>query len=255
MKKILIICQARFGSTRLPGKVLKKIFDKPLLWYVVKRLEQVKTPNKIIIATADSEENKPIIEFAKNLNIGYFAGSEDDVLDRYYHTAKKYNGEVIVRITSDCPLSDPVIIDKVLDLFFEGNYDYTCNVDPPTFPDGFDIEVFTFESLERAWKEAKLISEREHVTLYIRNENNDFKRKNLLNNTDYSNYRLTVDNVEDFQLISKIIEQFKDQWETFNMQDIIKFLEENPELKKLNMSIARNEGLAKSLEEEKEIKK
>ena len=253
MKNILIISQARYGSTRLPGKVLKEILGKPLLWYVVKRLEQVKTPNKIIIATADSRENDPIIKFAEELNLGYFAGSEDDVLDRYYQTAKKFKGDVIIRITSDCPLADPVIVDQALDIFLNGDYDYVSNVDPPTYPDGFDTEVFSFEALERAWKEAKMQSEREHVTPFIRNRENNFKLKNFENNKDYKDYRLTVDTQEDFDLIAKIIEEFHDKWETFTMQDVVDFINSNPDLREINMKYERNEGLAKSIREDKEI--
>ncbi len=243
MKKILIITQARYGSTRLPGKVLQKILNKPLLWYVLKRLEQVKTPSKIIVATVDSEENKPIIDLAKSLNIDYFSGSEDDVLDRYYQTAKKFNGDVIVRITSDCPLADPNIIDLALDIFLNGKYDYVSNIDPPTYPDGFDTEVFSFEALEKAWKEAKMQSEREHVTLYIRDKKNDFKRNNFENDKNYEEYRLTVDTKEDFSLISKIIENFYDQWETFTMQDVVNLMEQNPRLKQINIQYKRNERL------------
>ena len=255
MKNILIICQARYGSTRLPGKVLLKIYDKPLLWYVIKRLEQVRTPCKVIIATVDSEENIPIIELAKSLNIDYFAGSEADVLDRYYQTAKFYNGDIIIRITSDCPLTDPHIIDRALDIFLKGDYDYLSNVDPPTYPDGFDTEIFSFGALERAWNEAKMQSEREHVTLYIRNEKNDFNCKNFEHDKNYNEYRLTVDTREDYLLISKIIENFHDHWETFTMQDIVDFLEQNPELLDINTQYNRNEGLAKSLREDKEFMK
>jgi len=247
MKNILIICQARFGSTRLPGKVLLKILDKPLLWYVIKRLELVKTPCNIIIATVDSDENKPIIEFAKNSNLNWFAGSEDDVLDRYYQTAKKYNGEVIVRITSDCPLTDPGIVDQGLEIFLNGDYDYVSNVEPPTYPDGFDVEVFSFEVLERTWKEAKELSIREHVTFYIRksfsNKEGKFKCFNFENKQDYNKYRLTVDTKEDFELISIIIKEFQDRWETFTMDDVIKFIDTNSKLRELNEMYERDEAL------------
>lgn len=257
MKNILIICQARFGSTRLPGKVLLKILCKPLLWYLVKRLKLVKTPCKIIIATTSSDENKSIVDFAKSMNIDFFAGSELDVLDRYYQTAKKYNGEVIVRITSDCPLTDPAIIDHALDIFLNGDYDYVSNVEPPTYPDGFDVEVFSFDALERTWNEAKSVFLREHVTLYIREDirNNlgKFSYYNFRNDIDYNEYRLTVDTKEDFELISTIIEEFHDRWDIFTMNDVINFLEKNPELRQINIKYKRNEGVEKSLREDKEI--
>ena len=255
MKNILIISQARYGSIRLPGKVLKTIKNKPLLWYVVKRLEQVKTPNKIIIATATSNENKPIIDLAKNLNIGYFAGSENDVLDRYYQAVKEFNGEIIVRITSDCPLTDPNIIDKAINIFLDGDYDYVSNIHPPTYPDGFDVEVFSFKVLETAWKEAKLPSEREHVTSYIWKNTDKFTQKNFKNDVDLSNLRLTVDTKEDFVLITKIIENFHDKWTNFRLNDIIIFLRKNAELLKINAQYKRNEGYLKSLNDDIEFLK
>jgi len=247
MNKILIICQARYGSTRLPGKVLLNILDKPLLWYVIKRLELVKTPCEIIFATVDSEENNSIIEFAKNMNLKYFAGSEQDVLDRYYQAAKKFNGDIIVRITSDCPLSDPQIIDRALEIFLEGDYDYVCNVEPPTYPDGFDVEVFSFSALERVWREEKDIAIREHVTFHIRldmrNNHGNFKTFNFENDKDYNDYRLTVDTKEDFELISIIIKEFHDLWDKFTMEDVIKFIEKHPNLRELNKMYDRDEAV------------
>lgn len=251
MKKILIICQARFSSTRLPGKVLKKVNNKPLLWYVFQRLNQVKTPNKTILATGLKNLNQPIIEFAKNHKIDYFSGSEDDVLDRYYQTSKKFDGDIIVRITSDCPLIDPNIIDYAIQLFLEGDFDYVSNGFPPTYPDGFDVEVFSFNALENAWKDATLPSEREHVTPYLWKNKDKFPQYNFENNIDLSNIRLTVDTIEDFNLISKIIDKFSNKWEDFHMKDVILYLEENPELLRINSQYQRNEGYLKSLEEDK----
>jgi spore coat polysaccharide biosynthesis protein SpsF len=234
MKNILIISQARCGSTRLPGKVLKKICDKPLLWYLYKRIDNVKTPNTFIIATATNPNSKPIIEFAEKFNINVFVGSEEDVLDRHYQAAKKFSGDIIVRITSDCPLADPQIIDTGLKIFLNGNYDYVSNVHPPTYPDGFDVEIFSFNALEIAWKEAKEQFDREHVTAYIWRNSDKFILKNFENNEDLSNIRLTVDTKEDFILISKVIERFFENWSNITMNDVVNFLMENPELLKIN---------------------
>lgn len=253
MKNILIICQARYSSNRLPGKVMKNIFDNPLLWYVIKRLEQVKIPNRLIIATATSKSNQGIINFAKNLNLNYFARSEDDVLDRYYKTAKKFNGDIIVRITSDCPLIDPDIIDYGIELFFQGNYDYVSNGFPPTYPDGFDLEVFSFEALETAWKEAELFSEREHVTPYIWKNIDKSKMGNFEHDVDLSKFRLTVDTQEDFLLISKIFENFHDNWRDFRLKDVMNYFKKKPELLKINAQYERNEGYLKSLAEDKKF--
>jgi spore coat polysaccharide biosynthesis protein SpsF (cytidylyltransferase family)/diketogulonate reductase-like aldo/keto reductase len=217
---------------------------KPLLWYLIKRLELVKIPSKIIIATANTDDNIPIREFANSLRIDCFAGSEDDVLDRYYQAAKKFKGDIIVRITSDCPLMDPAIIDNGLEIFLKGNYDYVSNVEPPTYPDGFDVEIFSFEALERIFKEEKRIEVREHVTLHIREDIRHklgkFSTFNFSNKSDYNVYRLTVDTQEDFELISKLIKNFHDQWNDFKMNDVIDFIEKNPELKELNVKYNRD---------------
>ena len=251
MKNILIISQARYDSTRLPGKVLLKIQNKPLLWYVIRRLERVKTPNQIIIATAKSPSNKPIIEFAKENGINYYVGSENDVLDRYYQAAKKFKGEIIVRITSDCPLMDPNLIDYGLNMILENAFDYVSNVHPPTYPDGFDIEIFSFDALKKTWNEAKKPSDREHVTPYIWNNPDKFIIGNYENDVDLSNLRLTVDTKEDFILISTLIEKFYDNWSKFTMNDIINYLKENPELLKINSQYNRNEGYLKSLKKDR----
>ncbi|MHA1284340.1 MAG: cytidylyltransferase domain-containing protein [Promethearchaeota archaeon] len=251
MRKILIICQARYGSTRLPGKVLMKIQNKPLLWYVIKRLELIRIPCKIIIAIADSDENIPIIKLAKNLKIDYFVGDELDVLDRYYQAAKYFSGDIIIRITSDCPLIDPDIIENAINIYLNGNYDYVSNVHPPTYPDGFDVEIFSFSALEHAWRESILPSEREHVTPYIWKNPDKFKLKNFENIEDLSKIRLTVDTIEDFKLISNIIERFYYKWESFRMRDVIDYLKINPKLLKMNAQYKRNEGYFKSLIEDK----
>lgn len=253
MKNILIICQARYASTRLPGKVLLTIRNKPLLWYLLKRLELVKTPNQIIIATSTSDSNKPLMDYLKEQKINYYAGDENDVLDRFYQTAKQYNGEIIVRITADCPLIDSTLIDRGLEIFLDDNFDYLSNVHPPTFPDGYDIEIFTFKALETSWKNAKLNSEREHVTPFIYNNPKIFSIKNFQNDKDLSNLRLTVDTKEDFILISKIIENFHDRWTKFDLKDVITFINQNPHLLKINAQYERNEGYFKSLKEDKLI--
>ncbi|KKM95527.1 hypothetical protein LCGC14_1187280 [marine sediment metagenome] len=253
MKNILIISQARMASSRLPGKVLRNVFGKPLLWYLMERLKLVKKVNRILIATGSPETNQPIIDFAKEQNIDYFIGNEDDVLDRYYQAAKHYKGNIIVRITSDCPLMDPDLIDQGLEMFLNGNYAYISNGHPPTYPDGFDIEIFSFKALETAWMEAKLPSEREHVTAYIWNHEEKFSIGNFENEINLSKYRLTIDTPEDFTLISIIIKYFHDKWIEFRLKDVMKFLNENPKLVELNAMYIYNESYLKSLEEDKKF--
>jgi len=154
---IVVITQARVGSTRFPGKIMKEILGKKVLIHDLDRIKEMKTINKIVVATTDLEKDDSIINTVKKYNkdIGIYRGSEDDVLDRYYKAAKEFNANVIVRITSDCPLIDPNISDLVVETFLENKCDYCCNNMPRTYPHGLDTEVFSFEALERAWREAR----------------------------------------------------------------------------------------------------
>src|SRR3989344_7836087 len=170
MKKKLCIIQARMGSTRLPNKVLLEVKRTPLLEYEIQGVKRATLIDRIVVATTDSPADEKIVELCSKIGVDYFRGSEKDVLDRYYQCALKYpEYGTIIRITGDCPLIDPKVIDEVLRLFDEGKYDYASNVAKETFPDGMDIEVFTRGALKEAANGANLASEREHVTLYIRN--------------------------------------------------------------------------------------
>jgi len=249
-KTIVIVVQARMGSSRLPGKVLKEVDGKPLLWYLLKKLDQLKHKSKILLATTLSPGDAVLEDFAKKNKINVYRGSENDVLDRYYQGVKNLNADIVVRITADCPLMDASIIDIGLDKFLNSNYDYLSNVHPATYPDGYDVEIFSFKTLENAWKDAKKTSEREHVTPYIWNHPELFKLGNWENEKDYSQYRLTVDEKEDFELVSKIILQFKSKFAQLSMKDVIGFLEENKKLAELNAKFERNEGYLKSLKED-----
>ena len=175
MNKIAAIIQARMGSSRLPKKVLAKIEGKPMLWHQVNRLKQSKFSPEIIIATSNLEQDKPILDLANQLNVKSYAGSHEDVLDRYYQASLINKIDIIVRITADCPLLDSEVFDKVLNTFLEGDYDYVSNVRPATYPDGLDVEVFSFVTLKKTWNNARLSSEREHVTGYIATHLNEFK--------------------------------------------------------------------------------
>mgnify|MGYP005850299479 CR=1 FL=1 len=245
-KKIFIVLQARMGSSRLPGKVLMEINGKPLLWYLLKRLEPLANRADLLLATTDSEKDQVLEEFAKQNRLKYFRGSENDVLDRFYQALKPYITDIVVRITADCPLTDPKIIEQGLDIFESNDYDYLSNVHPPTFPDGFDVEIFSFKALEKAWEEAKKQHEREHVTPYIWNNPSIFKLGNFNNSENLSNYRLTVDEKEDFELMKNLIEHFKEKWINLSMNEIINFLRERQELIELNKKFKRNEGYKES---------
>ncbi|MDO8430349.1 MAG: glycosyltransferase family protein [bacterium] len=253
---VTAIIQARMGSTRLQGKVLKKVLGKTMLEYQIERVKRAKTINQIILATTTNSENKKIIQLAQKLKVRAFAGSENDVLDRYYQAATRFGiDDVIVRLTGDCPLTDPNIIDRVVRFYLKNkkSCQYANNVDPPTFPDGMDVEVFSFNILKEAWQKADLLSEREHVTPYIRNHPEKFKIKNLKSRKDLSRPRLVLDNKEDFILIGKIFTALYPKNKNFDLEDILEFLKKNSKLILINSHIQRNEGMLKSLRIDRKI--
>ena len=246
--KTILITQARSGSTRLPGKILKKINDESLLEIHLKRLNKCNNVSKIIVATTDKPEDKVIYDYAIDLGFNSFRGSESDVLDRFYQAVRNEKPDWIVRVTSDCPLIDPELVDSVIRFAKKNNVDYTSNILIENYPDGQDIEVFKYSALEIAWKNAKLCSEREHVTPYIRN-NSDFNEGSLFSAInfpspyDYSKIRMTVDETKDLELITNLINDLgtDKSWLEYT-NHIIK-----NNLNKINNSIIRNEGLLKSI--------
>jgi glutamate-1-semialdehyde aminotransferase/spore coat polysaccharide biosynthesis protein SpsF (cytidylyltransferase family) len=239
--KVLAIIQARYDSTRFPGKVLKKINDQSILEIIIKRLSKCHNISKIIVACSDNKSDVQIINLCKKLKINYFAGSEHDVLERFYKASLKYKGSNILRITADCPLIDYAIVDKIINNFFSANVDYASNIDPPTFPDGFDAEIFTFKALKQAYKRAKTKVEREHIRPFMLN-NKNFKKFNLESIEDYSSIRLTIDELEDFKVIKNIINNFKNNL-FFLYEDIINLYKKKKHIFSDNMHINRNEGL------------
>lgn len=252
--KILAITQARVGSSRLPKKVLKTIKGITLLEIHLSRILQSKRISKLIVATTTETEAKKIVATSKKLGVTSYRGSIHDVLERFYLTALRDKPDYIVRLTSDCPLIDPIEIDKVISKCIQGRYDYVSNNLEPTLPDGMDTEVFKFSALERAYREATLKSDREHVTPYIwRNSSvkggKIFSSFSVKYHKDFSKYRLTVDTQEDFDLIKKIISHLgtKKGW-----LDYVDYLNKNPELMNINSKYERNEGYQKSLKEDKQ---
>lgn len=236
------------GSTRLPGKVLKKVLGKTVLEYLIERLRRANTLDKIIIATTDNPQDDAIIDLARKLRVDVFRGSEDDVLDRFYQAAKHYHAQEVVRVTADCPLMDPAIIDQVVSFFklHQDRFNYVSNVHPPTFPDGMDVEIFSFTALERSWREATLTSEREHVTAYIGNHPEIFRLGNVSNEKNLSQIRLTLDNAEDLLVIEKIMTVLYEN-KDFGLSEIMDWLNSHPEIVNPNRHIERNEGYKKSL--------
>ena len=232
------------GSTRLPGKVLMELEGKPLLQRVVERVKRAKKIDEIIIATTKNKEDKKLTEFAEKLKVKSYAGSEDDVLDRYYQAAKKFGAENIVRITSDCPLIDPEIVDDIISYYLNNDFDYVSNTISPTYPDGLDTEVFSFKALERAWKEAKKGFEREHVTPYINRHPEIFRLHNFENKENLSALRWTVDTEKDLQFAREIFKRLK---EPFGMKDVLQLLKREPHLLAINEGLIRNEKFVKEV--------
>ena len=246
------IIQARMGSTRLPGKVMKIIDEKnPSLQYTINQLKTCKTLNKIIVATTNLPEDDIIENYLQKIGVNVFRGSSDDVLDRYFKCAKHYGLSDIVRVTADCPLIDPNIVDTGVQLFQSQTYDYVTNTFPRTFPDGNETEIFSINALEKIWKNAKLPSEREHVTPYFKNNPNLFQIKNFIHNRDISDLRWTVDYNEDLQLVKMLISKI--QLRPVHLENILDLLNNEPELLELNKNHKPNEGYVKSLEDDKKF--
>jgi len=245
----LCIVQARMGSTRLPGKTLMAMGGKTVLERVLERVSACRRISETAVATGIGAENLPIVKLCAEKNIRVFCGSEDDVLDRFYQLARLIKPGNIVRITADCPLLDPAVVDLVIKEHARSGADYTTNTIPPTFPDGEDVEVFTFAALERAWKKAALPSEREHVTPYIRKRPGSFKIHSVKSTRDLSGKRWTLDDRADHKFISAVYRAFKGR-KLFGMDDVLRLLSKRPGLEKMNSGTARNEGYKKSLRED-----
>ena len=250
--KIVAILQARMNSSRLRGKVMMKLANKPVLAHIVERLSYCKMIEKIVVATTIEDSDDVVNDYCINNKIDCYRGKVDDVLDRYYNTAKIYGADPIVRITCDCPVIDPVVVDSVITGYLSGEYDsYGLG---GKFPDGLDCTVYSFSALEKAWEEARLTSEREHVGPYIENNPNLFKNGSLelFNNLDQHRWTLDVSN--DYELLSRIFDSLYRVNSPFFSHEILQFLKRNPELSEINNKVVRNEGYIKSLEKDKIIK-
>lgn len=253
--KIVAIIQARTGSARLPNKVLRPILEKPMLVHMIERVQKSKILDMIIVATTDKIVDDAIAQLAQECGVRCFRGDENDVLDRFYKAAKEADANIVVRLTGDCPLHDSAVVDEVVEHFLTHTLEYTHA--PANYPEGLDTEVFSFKALERAWKEGKLPSEREHVTLYIRNHPEIFHVDEMWRNgeQDYSTMHWSVDTEQDFDFVTKIFEQLYPITPSFSKDDVLALLAQRPELLEINKGGTGYEGLAKSLREDKEFKK
>ena len=238
MKKLIIV-QARMTSTRLPGKVMKVVCGKPLLEHLIDRLKRVKYADRIVIATTVNETDDIIVELCEKLDISYYRGSEEDVLGRYYETAVEYGGDIIIRITSDCPVIDPEVVDYLIN-FFTNNiekYDYVSNTLERSYPKGMDAEIVSFKALKEAHFNAYDPFDREHVTPFIKKRPQQFRLYNILYKTDMSRCRWTLDTPEDLELISKIFEFLYYQNTFFSLNDIFSLMERKLEWAAINAHI------------------
>jgi spore coat polysaccharide biosynthesis protein SpsF len=249
--RVVLITQARIGSSRLPAKVTKEIMGVSLMEIQLLRVMRCQLVNQIVVATPVGDEQRPIHEICNKLGVEYFEGSESNVLDRYYFAAKKYKAEFVVRITSDCPLIDPKLIDQIITKVIAENKDYGSNTLVETYPDGQDVEVFKFKVLENARKKVELNSDKEHVTPYIKrncetNLGSSYSSTSVVNDVDYSNTRMTVDEKQDFDAINLLVNKlgFEASWIDYTdyiLNNISEFS---------NQKILRNEGYLKSLKKD-----
>lgn len=249
------IIQARMGSSRLPGKVLLRVLDRPLLGHLLDRLRRSRRLETIVVATTATETDRPIRVFAEAEGVPAFAGSEEDVLDRYHAAAEEYKIDPVVRITADCPLMDPAVVDLVIERFLDGEADYVSNAAPlpATYPDGMDVEVFPFAALRQAWLEAVKPSDREHVTFYLWNHPDRFKLRRVDHSPDWSAYRLTVDYPEDLRLVEAVLNHFLPRNPGFGLDEIVRYLDSSPEVKALNARIGRNQGWASAFAKDRQL--
>lgn len=245
------VLQARVSSSRLPGKVLLPILDKPMLEHEIQRVQSSKKLGKLVVATSTNEEDDAIESLCKQLGVACFRGDLNNVLSRFYHAALPFSPEHVVRLTGDCPVIDPDIIDSVVSFHMWGGYDYTSNTINPTFPDGLDVEIMKFSVLKEAFEQAKLPFQLEHVTPYIYQHSEKYRLGSYEGNVDLSALRWTVDELEDFDFIRWVYKELYPINPFFKLTDIHALLEKHPNATAINAKFKRNEGLQKSLQAKK----
>ncbi|PTU32373.1 cytidylyltransferase domain-containing protein [Stenotrophobium rhamnosiphilum] len=250
---ILAILQARLSSTRLPGKVLRPILGKPMLMLQIERLRRSRKIDRLLVATSSEASDDPLALVCAEFGVDCYRGSLTDVLDRYCKAAEPYAPEHVVRLTGDCPLADPDIIDQVISMHLSNGNDYTSNTLNQSFPDGLDVEVVRYSALVEAGANAKMVSEREHVTPFIYKNPQIFKLGEFRSIQDLSELRWTVDELEDFELVNAIYEALYPLRADFSTEDILHWLQQNPRWKSHNTDFERNAGYKKSLIQDKAV--
>ena len=241
--KVVIIDQARMQSTRLPGKILKEVQGKTLLEYQIERLRRVKLADDVVIATTIKEADQPIVDLCSKLAVSCFRGSEEDVLSRYYDAAQVHGADVVVRVTSDCPIIDPIVLDHILSAYLADPdlYDFVSNTLVRTYPRGMDAEVFPFRVLQEAHHESLNPGEREEVSPFMHQRPERYRLLNIAYASDQSHHRWTVDTPADFDLISRIIEELYPKNSSFSLEDILQLISLRPELSMINSQVKHKE--------------
>jgi len=222
------------SSTRLPGKVLMPLLGEPMLARQIERIRRARRIDGLVIATSREASDQPLADLCARIGVECYRGSLGDVLDRYYQAARPHRPRHVMRVTGDCPLIDPALLDALAELHFAGAYDYSSNVHERTYPDGLDAEIFTFDLLERAWREAKTAAEREHVTPYMYRSGPALRRGALKDSVDRSALRWTVDYPEDFAFVARVFESLYPAHPSFGTDDVHRLLARHPEIAALN---------------------
>jgi len=247
----LAILQARMSSTRLPGKVMEPILGRPMIERQIERLMRCRRVDQLIVATSDRQDDDILEALCRRIGAPCFRGDLENVLDRFYQAAKLYHPEHVVRLTGDCPLTDPGLIDELINFYLDSQCDYASNCQEPTLPDGLDAEIFSFAALAQTWKEAVLPSHLEHVTSFIRSHPERFKIGHYKYHRELSNLRWTVDESEDLEFARRVYEKLYPSNPEFQTEEIVALLEQEPELLEINHRFKRNEGMQKSIERDK----
>ena len=250
---VVAILQARMSSTRLRGKVLAPILRRPMIERQIERVKRARSIEKLIVATTIEPEDDAVAEHVGSLGVDCFRGSLHDVLDRYYHAANRYAASTVVRLTGDCPLTDWQVIDSVIRLHIEGEFDYTSNSVNRTFPRGLDVEAVKFEALMEAWQEARLPSEREHVTPFVWQQPERYSVGQLVQDRDLSDHRWTVDEPADLEFVRAVYEALYTDKPAFTSKDIADLVDARPTIAQINASVAQDTGAIRSAPEDKQL--
>lgn len=251
--KVVALIQCRMGSTRLPQKVMMDLQGKPVIGKIYDRLKYCNTVDQIVICTADTPQNEPIVRYAQDNGLDCYAGSENDLVDRIYQMAKRFNADAVVRVTADCPLVDPKLVDQLVEAYIQDPaLEYVTNILPPTYPDGLDLDVISTKALEKGWKRSRGDAfKSEWINHDLRSNPDIYKTKKFNLDRDLSHLRWTVDYPEDLVLVREIFKRLSPNGEVFHMDGVLKLMEEHPELGELNAKYVRDAAYYAAIEAKK----